>query len=231
MAQFYVLKSERQYASVSKLMPFHTEEADDCCAAVHTFPGATSTCTVLQPDTFKWWSLLQIEIARHGWSWEEFRWVICFLAYWCWYPVMLALATSRRAQTLKLACCFPLLRRQALMRAFAFTLHLPSPLSPTHTVSSHAGFCRAGPSMLLRAVLIIPIFPITLSSLSLLPHLCPEPSWPPCISRPLFFYTLLNSLPRSFPLVSSSPHLFHPREPAVLSDTPWSLWNRCKGIK
>lgn len=73
MAQFYVLKSEKQCTSVPKLMPFHTEEADDCCAAVHTFPGATSTCTILQPDTFKWWSLLQIEIARHGWSWEEFR--------------------------------------------------------------------------------------------------------------------------------------------------------------
>lgn len=27
----------------------------------------------LQPDTFKRWSLLRIEIARHGWSWEEFR--------------------------------------------------------------------------------------------------------------------------------------------------------------
>lgn len=39
-------------------------------------------------------------------------------------------------------------------------------------------------------------------------------------SHVLFSYTLLNSLPRSFPLVSSSPHLFHPREPAVLSDTP-----------
>lgn len=73
MAQFYVLKSEKQCTSVPQLKPFHTEEADDCCATVHTFPGATSTCTILQPDTFKWWSLLQIEIARHGWSWEEFR--------------------------------------------------------------------------------------------------------------------------------------------------------------
>lgn len=175
MAQFYVLESEKQRTLAQQLPPFHTEEADDCCAAVHTFPGATSTCTILQPDTFKWWSLLQIEITRHGRSWEEFRRTDeSFVFLLIDADITLAPATSRRAQALKLACCFPPLRRQALMRAFAFTLHLPPPLSPTHMVSSHAGFCRAGPSMLLHTVLIIPISPITLSSLSLLPHLRPR---------------------------------------------------------
>lgn len=77
-----------------------------------------------------------------------------FSAYWCWYPVMFALAAFRRALTLKLACSFPPLHSHALMRVLAFTLHRSSPLSPTRALSSHA-VC---PSPLLLVVFLFPWF-------------------------------------------------------------------------
>lgn len=104
-------------------------------------------------------------------------WVICFLAYWCLYYVMFALAAFW-ALPLNLACSFPQQHSQALMRALAFTLHLPSPLSPALMVSSHAGFCCSCPSTILHTVL----------GLSSVPYAWSHPSYF------LYSFTLLVSL-------------------------------------
>lgn len=115
-----------------------------CCAAVHTCLRVTSIwriCKYLTNWSVEWWSFLHMwrlqGLGRVELLWTD-GWVICFLAYWCWYPVMFALAEFCRALPLKLACSFPPLHSHALMRALAFTLHHSPPLSPTRMVSSCA---------------------------------------------------------------------------------------------
>lgn len=115
-----------------------------CSAAVHTLLSVVSTCNMCKYLTNETLGMMVVvaDVKIAG-VWGEWRgswtdgWVICFPAYWCWFPVMFALAAFCRALPRKLACPFPPLHSQALMRALAFTLHLPSSLSPTPMVSSH----------------------------------------------------------------------------------------------
>lgn len=158
---------------------------------------------------------------------------------------MIVLAAFRRALPLKLACSFPPLHSHSLMRALAFTLHLPSPLSPSPVLFLSCSFCRASVSPLLHIVLLMRFIPIippasityTLSPFSLT-FLTSSLCWPTCVSSPLsftpsytpFFPPLLISFPSYLvftvhsPCSSASPSsshhlsLFHPCQPAVMSD-------------
>lgn len=168
---------------------------------------------------------------------------------------MFALAAFRRALPLKLACSFPPLHSHALMRALAFTLHLSSPLSPTRMVSSRAVPVVHVPRRLPHTVLLVPVVAIILPSFRLhhlhfftfqshtfLPPLLPHPAGlaaspfllhlPPfshiLLFKPIYFFLTLRS-PYSSASPTSSHHLslFHPCQPAVMSDALRSQhWER-----
>lgn len=174
----------------------------------------------------------------HGLGGVELRWtdgwVICFLAYWCWYPVMFALAAFRRALPLKLACSFPPLHSHAVMRALAFTLHPSSPLSPTRTVSSHAAAVVRAPrhsSTLFSFLSFLPSdhppagFTYTFSPSSLFPltFSVPSPCCPPHLLSSISYNLFLLPFPQVFIFLS----LFHPCQPAALV----SIGFCCGGIE
>lgn len=110
-------------------------------------------------------------------------------------------AAFRRALPFKLACSFPPLHSHALMRALAFTLHLPSLLSPARMVSSRA--ISVVPPHLVPLVLVVAIVPVTtlfhpsISSLS-----PPLPLHPAGLPACPFLYLL--HLPSSLRLLTSS---------------------------
>ena len=135
---------------------------------------------------------------------------------------MFALAAFRRALPLKLACSFSPLHSHALMRALAFTLHLSSPLSPTHMDSSRVASFVHGCSPTLFSSFLLLRLSYCPSSLTLFFTFQSRPSYllylftlsPPCISLHL------SSLPPSLYSSSSSSYLlFHSVFPVLSSPT------------
>lgn len=131
---------------------------------------------------------------------------------------MFALAAFCRALPRKLACSFPPLHSQALMRALAFTLHLPSPLSPTPMVSFHmvsAVHVSRHSSILFSSFLSFLSSSASLCFLSAGLPACPGLYLlhPPNLTPTPFLMSSSSYLPfhPAFPYSSASPPLsFHP---------------------
>lgn len=149
---------------------------------------AASTCSIAQ--------IWLIVAACFAHMWLRLRagilgrtdgWVTCFPAYWCWYPVMFALAAFRGALLLKLASSFPSLRSHAPMRA------LPSPrIAPPLRLPLPASCCACSSPLVpprLSTYQPPPLALIHLLLSSFLPHLRLHPV--SLLASPFLFFFLI----------------------------------------